>query len=294
VIEKPNAVMIGLERSTGGAPITQPDQIRAHLLFAQFVRRPPVVGCQPANRLDVNLLAPGCQPRQVHVLDHSASQWGHRHLPSFQDRLGPTGPTGRRDTLNCSNQRCRAPPRRSRSVQYREFQRFGAWRRVNGSKNEDKISALWANSLGVRTGNFLRYCREFKSPIRGIYAAIRESSVRGCAQHCWQHSAQIEFADHIAGVVIPAATELGHEGPRAIAVRGSYQPTSLAETPRPSHRRWRARNCFGLHASRRVGDASPIPLGWIRCVPPSAAFAGLPRAASSTRSAGVSARLPKP
>ena len=117
MIEKPNAVMIGLERSTGGAPLTQPDQIRAHLLFAQFVRRPPVVGCQPANRLDVNLLAPGCQPRQVHVLDHSASQWGHRHLPSFQDRLGPTGPTGRRDTLNCSDQRCRAPPRRSRSVQ---------------------------------------------------------------------------------------------------------------------------------------------------------------------------------
>jgi hypothetical protein len=142
VIEKPNAVMIGLERSTGGAPLTQPDQIRAHLLFAQFVRRPPVVGCQPANRLDVNLLAPGCQPRQVHVLDHSASQWGHRHLPSFQDRLGPTGPTGRRDTLNCSNQRCRAPPRRSRSVQYREFHRLRPRERRSEAENAIRINCL--------------------------------------------------------------------------------------------------------------------------------------------------------
>jgi len=63
--------------------------LRAHFLFAQFVRRPPVIGCQPANRFDVNLLAPGCQPRQVHVLDHPPSQRGHRHLPSFHDRPGP-------------------------------------------------------------------------------------------------------------------------------------------------------------------------------------------------------------
>src|SRR4029077_12532963 len=110
MIEKPNAVMIGLEGSARGAPVTQPDQIRAHLLFAQFVRRPLVMGRQPANRLDVNVLAPGCQPRQGHVLDHPASQWRHRHLPSLQDRPGPTDPARRRDTLNCSNQRCRAEP----------------------------------------------------------------------------------------------------------------------------------------------------------------------------------------
>jgi hypothetical protein len=73
--------MIGLEGSARGAPVTQPDQIRAHLLFAQFVRRPLVMGRQPANRLDVNVLAPGCQPRQGHVLDHPASQWRHRSSP---------------------------------------------------------------------------------------------------------------------------------------------------------------------------------------------------------------------
>jgi len=155
VIEKPNAVMIGLERSTGGAPLTQPDQIRAHLLFAQFVRRPPVVGCQPANRLDVNLLAPGCQPRQVHVLDHPASQWGHRHLPSFQDRLGPTGPTGRRDTLNCSNQRCRAPPRRSRSVQRSNFRpvwaRNGIFRAPISSRIASKSNSLIRRIISLIT-----------------------------------------------------------------------------------------------------------------------------------------------
>ena len=121
MIEKPNAVMIGLEGSARGAPVTQPNQIRAHLLFAQFVRRPLVMGRQPANRLDVNVLAPGCQPRQGHVLDHPASQWRHRHLPSLQDRPGPTDPAGRRDTLNCSNQRCRADPRRSRQSNTGKF-----------------------------------------------------------------------------------------------------------------------------------------------------------------------------
>jgi hypothetical protein len=125
VIEKPNAVMIGLEGSARGAPVTQPDQIRAHLLFAQFVRRPLVMGRQPANRLDVNVLAPGCQPRQGHVLDHPASQWRHRHLPSLQDRPGPTDPAARRDTLNCSNQRCRADPRRSRQSNTGNFIDFG-------------------------------------------------------------------------------------------------------------------------------------------------------------------------
>jgi hypothetical protein len=38
--------------------------------------------------------------------------------------------------------------------EYREFQRFGTWGRVNGSKNEPKISALWANSLRVRNRKF--------------------------------------------------------------------------------------------------------------------------------------------
>src|SRR6266404_2895381 len=71
--------------------------------------------------LDVNVLAPGYQPRQGHVLDHPASQWRHRHLPSLQDRPGPTDPAARRDTLNCSNQRCRADPRRSRQSNTGKF-----------------------------------------------------------------------------------------------------------------------------------------------------------------------------
>jgi hypothetical protein len=46
----------------------------------------------------------------------------------------------------------------------------------------------------------------------------------------------------------------------AIAALGSDAPTPLAETPQPSHRRWWVRDCFGLDASRRVGDVFPIPL----------------------------------
>ena len=36
-----------------------------------------------------------------------------------------------------------------------------------------------------------------------------------------------------------------------IGALGSYRSALLAETPRPSRRRWRARDCFGPHAGRR-------------------------------------------
>jgi hypothetical protein len=38
-----------------------------------------------------------------------------------------------------------------------------------------------------------------------------------------------------------------------IGALGFYRSALLAETPRPSRCRWRARDCFGPHASRRVG-----------------------------------------
>jgi|HubBroStandDraft_4_1064222.scaffolds.fasta_scaffold161416_2 hypothetical protein len=114
-------------------------------------------------------------PRQVHVLDHPASQWGHRHLPSFQDRLGPTGPTGRRDTLNCSNQRCRAPPRRSRSVQYREFCSSRPPSATIGSISIAEFNGLRPNSLRIGTGNLIRPCRELIRAIREFFRLIRES-----------------------------------------------------------------------------------------------------------------------
>lgn len=43
----------------------------------------------------------------------------------------------------------------------------------------------------------------------------------------------------------------------AIVALASYQPTQLAEMLRPWHRRSRARNCFGLQASWRVGGVAP-------------------------------------
>src|SRR6266446_1369841 len=86
-------------------------------------------------------------------------------------------------------------------------------------------------------------------------------------------------------------------GPKAscaIAVLGSSQPTPLAEMPRPSRRRWQARDCFGLHASRQIGNASPIPLGGFRRVLWTAALPELDRAALSTKSVGASGRPPTP
>ena len=59
--------------------------------------------------------------------------------------------------------------------QSRANPRFGAPRRVNGSKKAHRISPLGANSLRTRTGNFLRRCREFKLPIREVSGLIRES-----------------------------------------------------------------------------------------------------------------------
>jgi len=116
VIEEANGVVIDLEGSARDTAITQPDQIRADPLFAQFRRRPPVMGRQPANRLDVNALAPG---RQGHLFDHPASQ---RVIFSFvtPKPAGSHRPT--RTKRYAQTLRSATPhlPRRSRSVQQGE------------------------------------------------------------------------------------------------------------------------------------------------------------------------------
>ena len=58
------------------------------------------------------------------------------------------------------------------------------------------------------------------------------------------------------GISSPPVARGGHQGPLRYCRLGSCPSTPLAERPRPSHRRWRARNCFGLHASRQVEDVS--------------------------------------
>jgi hypothetical protein len=63
LVEELNGVMSDLEGAARDTAIPKPDQIRAHFFFAQFVWRAPVMGRQPANRLDVDRLAPGRQSR---------------------------------------------------------------------------------------------------------------------------------------------------------------------------------------------------------------------------------------
>src|SRR5437899_4749171 len=56
--------------------------------------------------------------------------------------------------------------------------------RVNGGQKGHQISALRANSLRVRTGNFWRPYRELNRAIRVIFALIRESRSRPLFWHC--------------------------------------------------------------------------------------------------------------
>src|ERR1700732_5505859 len=64
------------------------------------------------------------------------------------------------------------------ATEYREFHRFGPRRRVKGSQKRYQISTLRANSLSIRTGNFLPPYRELNRAIRVIFAPIRESRCR--------------------------------------------------------------------------------------------------------------------
>jgi hypothetical protein len=68
--------------------------------------------------------------------------------------------------------------RESRANPWGNFIESGPPRRINSSKKGHQIRALRANSLRIRTGNFLRPCREFKLAIREVSARIRESRSR--------------------------------------------------------------------------------------------------------------------
>ena len=57
------------------------------------------------------------------------------------------------------------------------FHRSGAQWRVNEGQKGHQLSALRANSLRIRTGNFLRPCRELNRAIREIFSLIRESAL---------------------------------------------------------------------------------------------------------------------
>ena len=120
LVEKLNGVMSDLEGSARDAAVTQFDQVRAHVRFAQFVGRAPVMGRQPANRLDVNVLAAGRQPCQGHVLDHPASQRGHQHLLRFGIGRAHRPSRAKRYSQLIRSAMPRSP-RRSRSVQQRNF-----------------------------------------------------------------------------------------------------------------------------------------------------------------------------
>ena len=59
------------------ASITKAQQVAAHFLFAQLIRRAPVVRGQTANCVDVNRLSSSGEPRQGHVLGHPQAQRCH-------------------------------------------------------------------------------------------------------------------------------------------------------------------------------------------------------------------------
>jgi hypothetical protein len=66
-----DAAVVGLEGAECHTPLTQAEQIAAHLFLAQFVRRTSVMRGQIMNRDQVKGLGSGCQPSRPHVFDHT-------------------------------------------------------------------------------------------------------------------------------------------------------------------------------------------------------------------------------
>src|SRR6516162_5526253 len=66
---------------------------------------------------------------------------------------------------------------------YREIHRFGPGGAPTVAKNGHRIRALRANSLRIRTGNFLPPCRELNRVTRKIFALIRETRSRPLFWH---------------------------------------------------------------------------------------------------------------
>jgi hypothetical protein len=70
MIQEPQPILADFERAAGRAVLAQAEQVGPYFLFAELVRRAPVMRRQLANRLDVDLLRSSSQPGQGHVLDH--------------------------------------------------------------------------------------------------------------------------------------------------------------------------------------------------------------------------------
>src|SRR5215471_3378822 len=83
-----------------------------------------------------------------------------------------------------------------------------------------------------RNREFIRPNRELNGGIRELFGRIREEALA-----------------RVFSRGVPR-----YEGRGAIADLGSYPSTPLAETPRPSRRRWLTRDCSSPHASRRVEE----------------------------------------
>ena len=64
-----------LERAARHPALAQTQQVAAHFLFAELVRRAPVERSQLPDRPNVRLPGPFGQPGQDHVLDHPCTQW---------------------------------------------------------------------------------------------------------------------------------------------------------------------------------------------------------------------------
>src|SRR5688572_13405666 len=81
--------MAGLEAASGG-PITNIQQISPDFLFVQQLRRLLVILGQATDCLDIDLLRPGRQPGQLHVLDHTGAHRCHRPLLHVDDGTIPS------------------------------------------------------------------------------------------------------------------------------------------------------------------------------------------------------------
>src|SRR5579864_781567 len=80
-LEKLNAMLIVMERSTCDPPVAQRDQVGANLLLAQRIGRASIMRGQPANRGDIASLRPQPQSPQLHVFDHALTQRRHHCSP---------------------------------------------------------------------------------------------------------------------------------------------------------------------------------------------------------------------
>src|SRR5262249_31991762 len=148
--------------------------------------------------------------------------------------------------------------------------RFGAQWRVNEGQKGHQLSALRANSLRIRTGNFLRPCRELNRANGEMFSLIRESALVRFFGIC--------FADKCDRPDRPRLCREGEEG--AARMLEAAEADLAIEAGFLSERRARHSRKFGrqvVDANKRRFRASP----WRRrsCRSP-------PDLPSSTKAAG--------